>query len=154
APGDYIWSTYGLGRTQYAIMSGTSMATPYAAAVGALVVGENPSLGADDITHAVEAGTTDIGAPGRDNTYGFGLVNPRRAPAEGSSSRVNQGAEGHGYWVVTATGRVYGYGVHTYGDLAGRALSAPVVAGARTSTGRGYWLATADGSVYSFGDAP
>ena len=47
APGDLIWSTYGQGHSQYALMSGTSMATPYATATAALVLGENPNLSAD-----------------------------------------------------------------------------------------------------------
>ncbi len=44
APGDLIWSTYGTGRSQYALMSGTSMATPYATATAALVLAESPNL--------------------------------------------------------------------------------------------------------------
>ena len=39
------------------------------------------------------------------------------------------------------------------GDLEGRVLSAPIVAGVGTPSGNGYWLAGADGAVYAFGDA-
>jgi hypothetical protein len=154
APGDLIWSTYGSGRTQYALMSGTSMATPYASAAAALVVASNPSLDANGVTDALEQGATDIGNPGVDTVYGHGLVNPRGAIAAGSPTRVNRGTQGHGYWVVTANGRVYGYGVRSYGDLAGQPLTSPIMAAARTPSGKGYWLVSAGGQVYSFGDAP
>jgi len=70
APGDSIWSTYGTGRSQYALMSGTSMATPYAAATAALVLGEKPSLSATDLTHVLETTATDLGSAGRDDTFG------------------------------------------------------------------------------------
>ena len=154
APGDLIWSTYGQGRAQYALMSGTSMATPYATATAALVLGENPSLSASDLVHAIEASATDLGAPGRDDTFGYGLINPRGALLAASPEMINRGTKGHGYWIVTADGQVRTYGAaRSYGDLRGHAISSPIVAAARTSDGRGYWLAGADGAVYAFGDA-
>jgi len=154
APGDLIWSSYGQGPAQYALMSGTSMATPYATATAALVLGENPSLSATDLIHAVEAGASDLGPPGRDNTFGYGLINPRRAMLSASPEKINRGSKGHGYWIVTADGQVRAYGaIRTYGDLGGRRLSAPIVASAGTPNGKGYWLVGADGAVYSFGNA-
>ena len=153
APGDLIWSTYGQGRTQYAEMSGTSMATPYATATAALVLGEKPSLSAAALTAAVESTATDLGVPGRDAVFGSGLINPRRALLAVSPEKIDQGREGHGYWIVSANGQVHAYGVPFYGDLSGHHLSAPVVAAARTPDGKGYWLAGADGAVYAFGDA-
>ncbi len=155
APGDSIWSTYGQGRTQYAEMSGTSMATPYATATAALVLGEKSNLTAAQLTHAVEATAIDLGAPGPDPVYGSGLVNPRGALLSVSPERIDQGTKGHGYWIVTADGHVRTFGAaHFYGDLSHVALSAPVVAAARTPDGRGYWLVGANGAVYAFGDAP
>jgi subtilisin family serine protease len=154
APGDLIWSTYGQGRSQYALMSGTSMATPYATATAALVLGEKPSLSANDLVHAIESSATDLGAPGHDNTFGSGLINPRGALLAASPDKIDRGTQGHGYWIVTADGHVGVFGgAHFYGDLSGMALSAPIVAAARTPSGRGYWLAGADGAIYSFGDA-
>jgi type VII secretion-associated serine protease mycosin len=154
APGDLIWSTYGQGHAEYAQMSGTSMATPYATATAALVLGENPNVTASDLAHALEATATDLGSPGRDNVFGYGLINPRGALLAESPEKANQGTKGHGYWVVTADGRVRVFGAaHFYGDLTRHALSAPIVAAARTPSGKGYWLAGANGAVYSFGDA-
>ena len=154
APGDSIWSAYGLGHAQYALMSGTSMATPYASATAALVLAEKPSLSAASLTYLVESGATDLGAHGRDDVYGYGLVNPRRSLLAASPQKIDQGFRGRGYWIVSADGRVHPFGSAAfYGDLGGQALSAPIVAAARTHSGRGYWLAGADGSVYAFGDA-
>ncbi len=154
APGDLIWSTYGQGHAQYALMSGTSMATPYATATAALVLGENPTLGASDLANALEASATDLGSPGRDSVFGYGLINPRGALVAESPDRANGGTKGHGYWVATADGHVRTFGAaHFYGDLTGHAFWAPIVAAARTPSGKGYWLVGANGAVYSFGDA-
>ena len=154
APGDSIWSTYGTGRSQYALMSGTSMATPYAAATAALVLGEKPSLSAAALVQVLEASATDMGPSGRDNTYGYGLINARRALLMASPPKIDGGTSGHGYWIATIDGQVHPFGgARFYGDLRGRAISAPIVASARTPDGKGYWLAGADGAVYSFGNA-
>jgi type VII secretion-associated serine protease mycosin len=154
APGDLIWSTWGSGPTQYALASGTSMATPYVSAAAALVVAVNPKYTAAQIRYALESTATDLGAPGRDPVYGYGLVNPRRAVIQSMPGMLNRGTKGNGYWIVTADGQVHGYGrVLTYGDMRGRHLNAPIVAAARTKSGRGYWLVGADGAVFTFGDA-
>jgi hypothetical protein len=63
---------------------------------------------------------------------------------------------GKGYWLASASGRVYPIGAaKDYGSLAPGKLAPanPVVAMARTAGGRGYWLVTAKGGVFSFGDA-
>ena len=60
---------------------------------------------------------------------------------------------GSGYWLVTADGTVYNYGVPNYGGMNGKALNAPIVAITPTPDGHGYWLVGADGGVFSFGDA-
>ncbi|MGN6132457.1 MAG: S8 family serine peptidase [Nocardioidaceae bacterium] len=76
APGDDIVSTVPGG---YAAMSGTSMATPYAAAAAALLHAADPSLSPDRVDSALEATADDLGAPGRDDASGFGLIDPRAA---------------------------------------------------------------------------
>ncbi len=61
---------------------------------------------------------------------------------------------GHGYWVASADGNVTAFGAaRSYGSLAGRPLSAPIVGMASTPDGKGYWLAASDGGVFAFGDA-
>ncbi|HEY8465827.1 MAG TPA: S8 family serine peptidase [Solirubrobacterales bacterium] len=72
APGVDILSTWNDGG--YRVASGTSMATPHAAAVAALIAGANPSGGPDEWRAALQAATDDLGAPGRDPQFGFGRV--------------------------------------------------------------------------------
>ncbi len=153
APGEMILSTYGASRTDYEWMSGTSMATPYVAAAAALVISKNRSLSADRVRQLLESKATDRGTPGRDNTYGYGVVNPRASVLAAISS-LDNGTKGKGYWIVGVDGRVRTFGsAHFYGDLSHTPHSQPVVAGARTKSGHGYWLTTADGAVYAYGDA-
>ena len=160
APGDSIVSTYKTGGWTYGWMSGSSMATPYAAAAGALVAAANPTWDAAKIRARLEGTVRDLGPAGTDAEFGRGLVDPAAAvyrrpvsnPRPGGGS--GGGTQGKGYWVVGADGRVTTHGgARNYGDLAGRALSGPIVAATSTASGKGYWLAGADGSVYAFGDA-
>jgi serine protease len=63
----------------YEPWSGTSMATPHVSGVAALVWSHNPPSAANgwsnvDIREALQATAKDLGAPGRDNAYGYGLV--------------------------------------------------------------------------------
>lgn len=58
----------------YVGMSGTSMATPHAAGAAALLWGLAPSAGASTIRMRLDAAVDDLGAPGRDPAYGFGVV--------------------------------------------------------------------------------
>lgn len=62
-----------------AILSGTSMASPHAAGVAALVRGKNPSLSPDDVRRILRESSEDLGAPGWDPVFGHGRVNARRA---------------------------------------------------------------------------
>jgi len=154
APGVGIVSLWGTSPTAYADASGTSMATPYASAEAALIIAETPSLTAERVKQIMESTATDLG-PGRvDPIFGYGLINPTAALLAAQPHPPGFGAHGKGYWIVSADGRVRAFGqAHHYGDLAGRSLSAPIVASAGTHDGKGYWLAGADGAVYAFGDA-
>lgn len=73
APGESIASTY--PNNQYANMSGTSMASPHVAGVAALILAANSSLTPDQVETILKQTATDLGAAGRDNYYGSGLVN-------------------------------------------------------------------------------
>jgi type VII secretion-associated serine protease mycosin len=77
APGVSIESTY--KGAAYATMSGTSMATPYVSASAALLKAANPALAPADLTRLLEQSATDLGAAGRDDQTGFGLVSPGAA---------------------------------------------------------------------------
>ena len=74
---DLILSTYKGG--QYAIMSGTSMATPYVSGVAARVLAASPFLTSKQVVSIILNSATDLGAPGVDAVYGYGLVNLTRA---------------------------------------------------------------------------
>jgi PKD repeat protein len=63
-----------LGVGNYDSYNGTSMATPHVAGVAALVWSHAPDAGAVAIRQALQATAIDLGAAGRDNSFGHGLV--------------------------------------------------------------------------------
>ncbi|MCX6458909.1 MAG: S8 family serine peptidase [Actinobacteria bacterium] len=63
-------------RHIYVRMSGTSMATPFVSASAALVASRFPSWSAARIAAELQATARDLGATGRDELYGYGLVQP------------------------------------------------------------------------------
>ena len=63
----------------YDTYNGTSMATPHVAGVAALVWSYVPELSATDIRTVLQVTAEDLGDPGRDNSFGFGLVQARAA---------------------------------------------------------------------------
>jgi serine protease len=65
----------------YGFLQGTSMAAPHVSGVLALMRWANPSLTPQAIEQMVRNGSIvdDIGAPGWDGTFGYGLVNARKA---------------------------------------------------------------------------
>lgn len=58
----------------YGYLSGTSMATPHVTGTAALLWALAPDATAAQIRLAIENGANDLGQPGFDPTYGFGLV--------------------------------------------------------------------------------
>jgi serine protease len=61
---------------------GTSMATPHVSGIVALLVGTQklgPRPTTDAIQHHIQATAVDLGQPGFDSRYGWGLVNAARA---------------------------------------------------------------------------
>jgi subtilisin family serine protease len=65
--------------TNYALYNGTSMATPHVSAVAALVWSYFPKCSASEIRSSLDKSALDLGAPGRDVYYGYGLVQARAA---------------------------------------------------------------------------
>ncbi len=72
APGADIISTY-LG-TYYAMMSGTSQATPHVSAMLALLKQQYPNETNDQLRTRLQRYSKDLGQKGRDNLFGYGLV--------------------------------------------------------------------------------
>ncbi|MCF8543177.1 MAG: S8 family serine peptidase [Candidatus Nanopelagicales bacterium] len=80
APGAKILSTLPSGG--YASWNGTSMATPHVAAAAALVLERARQLGRSVAVDEILTSTAeDLGAPGRDDQFGFGIVDPLEALA-------------------------------------------------------------------------
>ena len=63
----------------YEYYDGTSMATPHASAVAALVWSSKPTATNAEIRAALQQTAQDLGAAGRDNYYGYGLVQAKAA---------------------------------------------------------------------------
>jgi len=77
APGHNILST--IPGNKYAVYSGTSMATPYAAGLAALVKDTFPSLTANQIRSRIEKSADDVGENGFDKMFGHGRINAAKA---------------------------------------------------------------------------
>lgn len=60
----------------YIYMNGTSMATPHASALGALLKSAYPNLSPKQIKQIIVNSAEDLGSTGYDEQYGYGLINP------------------------------------------------------------------------------
>lgn len=67
-------STVTVSATNYAHFDGTSMATPHVAGVAALVWSHHENCSNGEVRSALQATAEDLGSAGRDNAYGYGLV--------------------------------------------------------------------------------
>jgi subtilisin family serine protease len=72
-------ATVAVSTSDYGALSGTSMATPHVAAVAALVWSYFPNCTAAQIRTSLNNSAEDLGTPGRDTSYGFGLVRAKSA---------------------------------------------------------------------------
>jgi len=76
APGVNIYSTLKGGT--YGYLSGTSMAAPHVTGVAALIMSYNPITNIQTRIR-MQTTATDLGSAGKDNLYGYGLVNALKA---------------------------------------------------------------------------
>jgi thermitase len=79
APGVNMLSTYNSSDTSYTTLSGTSMATPHVAGATAIIWDKYPTATAATIRSKLDASVDDLGAAGRDTSFGFGRVNLQKA---------------------------------------------------------------------------
>ncbi len=77
APGSEITST--LPNNKYGAMSGTSMASPIVAGAAALVLSKEPKLTNEQVAYRLTSTANDLGAKGKDTSYGAGRVNVANA---------------------------------------------------------------------------
>lgn len=79
APGSAIESVESGTKDGYVSLSGTSMASPFAAGAAALVVAANPALTPDQVRDVLVATAEDWGVEGPDVDYGNGRIQVREA---------------------------------------------------------------------------
>ena len=72
-------ATVAVTASNYAFFDGTSMATPHVSAVAALVWAIHPQCTAAQLRSSLNLSAQDLGAAGRDNKFGFGLVQAKAA---------------------------------------------------------------------------
>lgn len=77
APGVDIPSTY--IYSDFAALSGTSMACPHVAALASLIISVNPSLSNKEVMDIIRKSSQDLGDAGHDNTFGYGLIDVKAA---------------------------------------------------------------------------
>ena len=109
APSGVTTASYGTDR----LFGGTSAAAPHVAGAAALLKSANPALSRDELWQALVEATVDVGAPGQDDSTGYGkLVLSVSVPqiADVSPSRVQYGQTvtigGQGFGAVRGTGKV------------------------------------------------
>ena len=76
AGGRNIYSTYPGGK--YANLSGTSMASPAMAGLGALAMNQHKELTAETLPGYLANIAQDLGEPGKDDLYGWGMAFARK----------------------------------------------------------------------------
>jgi serine protease len=74
-----VASVFSVPDSGYEAWDGTSMATPHVSAVAALIWSCNTSKTNQQIRNALTATALDKGTAGRDNSYGFGIVQAKAA---------------------------------------------------------------------------
>lgn len=73
-----LWD-FATNQPTYGFENGTSMAAPHVSGVAALLLARDPSLTTNELRARLLDYATDLGTPGRDNLYGYGLVNARNS---------------------------------------------------------------------------
>jgi len=59
--------------------TGTSMASPHVAALAALIMSQQPNLTGAQVEQIIRNAVKDLGTAGKDNQFGYGLIQPREA---------------------------------------------------------------------------
>ncbi len=166
APGDDIYSTWRVDAahpTGYKIEGGTSMAAPTVSGVAALVKEAFPWFTARDLQQTLLTTATDLGAPGVDEIYGWGMVNAGKAvrgygmftsvvtlDTKGYVSTFSNDISGTGGLVKTGEGTLILTGANTYSGGAS-VTGGMLVLGSSMAAGTGT-VTIGDGAALGFGD--
>jgi parallel beta-helix repeat protein len=147
APGVDVYST--LYSNSYAYMSGTSMASPHAAGVAALIWSRFPNMTRDQVWAQLQYSTDDLGEPGIDVHYGFGRINARKA--------VEQAPTGHDVLILnlrasllTVNTTILNMGTNSEGNIMVQLL----VNGSRVNSTIISFLASGASTMVSFSLSP
>ncbi len=104
APGEQIASTYPLDLPPVGAggvyMSGTSMAAPHVAGAAALIWSKFPYLSAAEVVSRLTGTALDLGAAGRDTSYGYGRIRIDQAL---DSIPPSTASDAHGTYYNSAT---------------------------------------------------
>ena len=76
-------------------------------------------------------------------------LQPRCPPAAASTAPAQST---NNFWLATATGDLYTFGVEAYGDPGGAPLNRPIVDMVPSRDRHGYWMVASDGGIFSYGD--
>ena len=82
----YAWTATGY---RYAWYGGTSQAAPHIAGVAGLILSVNPRAKPSQVLHFLKKGAVDIGDPGYDQYFNFGLLNAYNSLTETLKWRAN-----------------------------------------------------------------
>ena len=112
--------------SSYTTYSGTSMATPFTSGTVALMLQANPSLTAAGVKTIFSTTATDRGPAGKDNDWGWGLLDGHAAVADAAAAAIVPTAFPT---YTTTSGSVPDGGTWTYTfDVAAADLDVPIAA--------------------------
>ncbi|MFT7617396.1 MAG: subtilisin family serine protease [Planctomycetota bacterium] len=111
----------------YFTADGTSFSSPYVAAVAALILSVDPNLTPDEVEAAMRDSARDLGTPGYETTFGWGLVNANDAIALIDPMRKN--------FSGAVAGDEFGTAVASIGDINGDFVSDFIVGSPLSSNG-------------------
>ena len=125
---------------------GTSIASPMAAGVAALLLQKNPGFTPAQVKHALESTAIDKGNSGYDNTYGWGLINA------GTSVNSKTTLGSYSDAAHTTTCSIFDFGNTVYfngtGYLPNYTYSVNYFDGSDLNAGSDDIIADASGSIY------
>ncbi|MDP2661139.1 MAG: S8 family serine peptidase [Dehalococcoidia bacterium] len=90
APGEEILST--APNQRFVIANGTSQAAPHVAGLANLIWSVNPNLTNAQVANIITSTAVDLGPPGKDNEYGYGIIDARAAVARAADLTANTSA--------------------------------------------------------------
>jgi len=88
APGESIYTI--TQSDAYTYCSGTSFSSPILSGVAALMLSANPNLSASQVRYFLCNTARDLGSPGRDAVFGYGLVDAYAAVNAALAERITQ----------------------------------------------------------------